>query len=86
LAFKLNFFVKIANNLLTLVYTSDINAGSAISLSIFDPTGRSVLNKSLNGTTGRYYIDISELNEGIYFVKAKTLNGTKLDHKLVIIR
>ncbi len=75
-----------ANNLLTLVYTGDTNGGSSINLSIFDPTGRSVLNKSLNGTTGRYYIDISELNEGIYFVKAQTTNGTKLDHKLVIIR
>ena len=72
--------------MLTLVYALDGNSEINVELSIFEITGRKVLNKSFTGLNLSTQIDISALKEGLYTVQIKTSKGTKLNQKLVIIR
>jgi flagellar hook assembly protein FlgD len=65
----------------------DLNKSQDVVYSVSDINGKTVVQKSLGKVTSGYEnIDVSGLNNGIYFVSVQFSNAPKVNKKIVVQR
>lgn len=69
---------------LTLV--SNENNGDRIDLDIFNAMGERVFTRRISDYTGTVTLDLSHIDEGVYFLRVTSDNQTFYDKKIMIVR
>jgi hypothetical protein len=76
-------FQNNANSMLTIVNTLEKDI---VSLSLYDVTGKLIVNKINLGKAQQYEISTSNLSDGIYIVKLNTNDNLSIDKKVSIYK
>ncbi len=70
-----------ASNMITFTFPNSQN----VTINVFDLSGKQIRNEMIDGSTGSFNMNISELSSGIYFYQI-TVNNTVVTRKFSIVK